>query len=659
MNSLTKHTSTELSIDDAGSRHLKRPDIQHLRGVSVILVILYHSNVYIARSGYLGVDAFFAISGFLITGIIYREGVSRTFSLQEFYLKRIRRLWPSLYFTITITAVLGAFLLTQSEFSSLFGELFGTLTFVNNVVIWRQTGYFHPSSVFDPFLHTWSLSIEEQYYCVIPILMILIRFRRSYVVLLSLTVFSGVCYVALSRYSASAAFFLLPSRAWEFGFGSLASFCVLTGRLGVIRMKARIIAWTIVLFLPILRLSPAEADLSRLAIVSATCFLLVTPSLKKAPRWSSPLEHVGNLSYALYLIHWPLFSLAHCVYLSAELPTLIRSGIILATFVLAEVVTRYIETPIRQIRMRNSRQLVASVVASAAVLSIGFAGYAANSIFARTRIVQEQHGVAGLPIPGCFTEDGIQFKGDCTQTSTPEVLVWGDSFAAHIVPGLLASDVPAMAQASKGQCGPFANFAFLAQPSELRWTIGCLSYNESVLNYIAAHLSIKVVVLSARYSRYVEKAMEFVSNDQGVIREMAGGQTDVVDAFALTVHQIRALHRRVVVVSPPPQASFEVAKCYERRDAGLLVLGQFKSCEIQGSGFDPRSSATTSLIMDMSKAADVPVIWLDASLCQHGECKTEIESTPLYRDRSHLSAAGSAALGRSVGLGRQIWSLAR
>ena len=147
----------------------RRADIQALRGVAVTAVILFHSGLGIAPSGYLGVDMFFVVSGFLISGIIMRQIGNGRFSFQDFYIRRVRRLLPAAYVVLAITLLMAILLSTASAFSHYWQQFLGTLTFSTNIVLWQQINYFNNGAAFEPLLHMWSLAVEEQYYLILPV----------------------------------------------------------------------------------------------------------------------------------------------------------------------------------------------------------------------------------------------------------------------------------------------------------------------------------------------------------------------------------------------------------------------------------------------------------------------------------------------------------
>src|SRR6516165_5401338 len=198
----------------------RNEDIQVLRGIAVSLVVLFHSGTIPIPAGFLGVDVFFVISGFLITSHIIRDVDKQLFSLPRFYMRRARRLLPATYCTLAVTTLAAPFLLVPSSWGNYIKSLFGALTFTANIFLWLQTGYFEQDAAFKPLLHLWSLSIEEQYYLILPLFLLMAPNRwRTPLIAATLLSSAALCFL-LVAYKTSATFFLLPTRVWELMIGS-------------------------------------------------------------------------------------------------------------------------------------------------------------------------------------------------------------------------------------------------------------------------------------------------------------------------------------------------------------------------------------------------------------------------------------------------------
>lgn len=239
--------------------------------------------------------------------------------------------------------------------------------------------------------------------------------------------------------------------------------------------------------------------------------------------------------------------------------------------------------------------------------------------------------------------------------------MWGDSFSQQLIPGLQASGARAIAQASKGQCAPLLGLAPVDGDASTTWARGCLAYNRSVIRYLARTPSVGVVLLSGRYLRYLLPDTRALRQD-GTISPVDAAT--LVDAQMRTTAAIRALGRRVVLVSGLPQADFDVGQCWERRLERLPLIDTTGRCAITPATVHPRYAATLGLMDAFERVAATPVIRLDrgpypaglrsAGLCLAGVCRTVVAGVPLYRDGEHLGAAGSVLIGRRMGLTERV-----
>ncbi|ULQ46706.1 acyltransferase [Flagellatimonas centrodinii] len=207
-----------------------RPDIDGLRAIAVLGVVLYHFGLGPVHGGFVGVDVFFVISGYLITSIIQREVSLGQFTFTGFYERRVRRIFPALFAVLFVTLIAGVLLLLPSDLVRLGYSTLATLFFVSNVLFWRETGYFNTASEYNPLLHTWSLAVEEQFYIGLPILLLLVHRvapRTLKPVLVAGVLGSLALCVLMQADHPSATFFLSPSRAWELLLGSLLAVGIL------------------------------------------------------------------------------------------------------------------------------------------------------------------------------------------------------------------------------------------------------------------------------------------------------------------------------------------------------------------------------------------------------------------------------------------------
>jgi peptidoglycan/LPS O-acetylase OafA/YrhL len=640
-----------------------RVDIQALRGLAILLVLLEHTGIGHPAAGYLGVDIFFVISGFLITSIIARDIALDRFSFKTFYYRRAKRLLPAAYVVFLLTALLSPWFLTQSEQHDFSRQLIGAVTFTGNIALWLQTGYFEGAAHLKPLLHVWSLGIEEQYYLLLPAALVFVpsRFWRLGTLLL-LVLSLGLC-LWFAPLKPGATFYLLPTRGWELALGSLAA---------LLTLDARSRAWLAPLFWPALlvlafipffptRLPHPGLDAVLVCVATMVVILRNHPVVNgKGMRYS--LAAVGEFSYSLYLVHWPLFAFANNAYVS-EVPVGVRVGIALLSGVLGYLLYRCVERPIRGMEFKaRGRFALAAVAASIALI-------AATLVITRvTRSeVDFEHARRGNLGFGNACEFGNEFspKPECRNSADPAILVWGDSFAMHLVPGIVATTTMGVAQATKSVCAPVLDLATIdVGDYQMPWARECIQFNDSVMEYLAANASIKVVVLSSHFGQLVGAT---IAPEVQQMLERSGNQFDERDRdvsatlnhMKETVKRIRSLGKRVVVVAPPPSNGIDMARCIERMASKTLILGSAPNCEISVDEYRRFRARTLDFLERLSMEADIGIIGFDDILCSGASCLTQIHGVAVYRDAGHFTHGGVELLAQKMRLGESIAADAR
>lgn len=435
-----------------------RPEIDGLRALAVVPVILFHAGITGFSGGYIGVDIFFVISGFLITSIILAEQQAGRFSLLSFYERRARRILPALFVVLLCTLPFAWMWLLPESMASLGRGLLGVALFASNVVFWRDSGYFEQAAELNPVLHTWSLAVEEQFYLLFPLFLgLLRRHLPRWTVAMLLTSALGslaVAQWAVDRHP-TAAFFLLPTRGWELLLGSLIAIRVTTrglpatvpamanaaSLLGLGMIVAAIVAFD--------KATPFPGWFALLPTVGTSLVILFATSSTwvgrvLAHRW---LVGVGLVSYSAYLWHQPLFALARHRSIG-EVGEGSFMLLAVASLALAYLTWRFVERPFRD-RQSVGRGLVASLTVGGPLLlaAAGSAAVASNGFerrFAFRQQDREAFQLASIENGWCFysvdTNKALTVGaaghscvlGDRTQV--PSVLLFGDSFAGQYEP---------------------------------------------------------------------------------------------------------------------------------------------------------------------------------------------------------------------------------
>lgn len=344
-------------MNAAGKLLLKyRSDIDGLRAIAVLPVVLFHADLTAFSGGYVGVDIFFVISGFLITGIISREIQNGDFSIITFYERRVRRIFPALFVMFFFTLAAGVFLLLPSDLEKLGASVVAATTFVSNIFFLRTSGYFERTAELNPLLHTWSLAIEEQYYLFFPILlMVLWKFRWNWKVVTSAgLVLSFVYSIYMTDHYTSKAFYLLPSRAWELLLGSIIALGVLPRINNTLLLEILaalgigFIAFAVLVYDPE-TIFPGLAALLPCLGAGLLIFTGQGDYKTTVARILSGrvLVFFGLISYSLYLWHWPIFVFTN--YYSVFPLPLAHSllNVIISVFI-AYLSWQFIENPFRK-----------------------------------------------------------------------------------------------------------------------------------------------------------------------------------------------------------------------------------------------------------------------------------------------------------------------
>lgn len=486
-----------------------RPDIDGLRAISVIAVLVFHAFPDLLPGGFVGVDVFFVISGYVITKHALRELDAGTFSFSGFYARRIRRIFPALLLVLIGLFAFGWQTMLPEEFKQLGKHIVAGAASIANLAFWQEAGYFDVSAEQKPLLHLWSLGVEEQFYLVWPVLLVGVgRFRRSPFWPIAIIGFASflMSVVTLSR-DPVAAFYSPLTRAWEPMLGAFLALRHHTAgdrfvSAGSANVKAGI-------GFALLAASVALVDQSLpfpgwLALGPTVAAYLLIDAGSSATRMqrvlcNRPLVMVGLISYPLYLFHWPLLSALRIVS-SGATPVLWRVIALLACFPLAFLTYRYIETPIR--KSRHPRLVVAALV----VLMAGcaFAGY---NDYSRGGLEFRMARMVGAFADGVdFDRDRIWRRGQCylegddqgfspacvESGSGPIVMLWGDSHAAALS--------PALHSASAGRGVRFAQFSTSGCPPLVGGGKGrCEESNARVLELVRT-LKPATVLLTANWS---------------------------------------------------------------------------------------------------------------------------------------------------------------
>jgi peptidoglycan/LPS O-acetylase OafA/YrhL len=622
-----------------------RREIDGLRALAVVPVVLFHGNFKIFQGGFAGVDVFFVISGYLITSIIYNEILNGDFSIVAFYERRIRRIAPALLFVSIVCLPFAWLWMLPGELNDFGKSLYHVNLFVSNFLFWKETGYFSPSNALKPLLHTWSLSVEEQFYLFFPLVLLAMRRatnRTRICVITCLTLASFVLTQIVPRYDPTANFYLLPTRFWELGAGCLLALHQSHNR-RIDNPHSAVLAMLGLALIVATYLFVSEGDYypgwETVGVVIGTVLVLAYAGPENFVGrllGRAPFVLIGLVSYSLYLWHQPLFALWGLRSLGG-LTSQDYMLLILVALGLAFLTYRFVETPFRNRRLFGRKAIFGVCTSLGVVLIVTGAvtDHLDGFTFRFPQVADANARAWGLgrkcedaAIPACATSDA------------PEMAIWGDSFARHLVNGVMASRPDArLVQLTKSKCAPFVAMTWIPDGESAAWPSECLQNNSDIMNYIANTASLKYVVLSSPFINSMLAPEVLMANGS----HTTGGYDLVRQNMIDTLNQIQSRGVQPVVFAPPPRNGIDKGICVAR----ALKIGVSSSqCRIDARESLAYDRLVIRLMHDVSKL--YPVLDMRPYLCDREKCNVEDMGVPLYENEGHLSANGSERLGKAL-----------
>jgi peptidoglycan/LPS O-acetylase OafA/YrhL len=627
-----------------------RSDVEGLRAIAVLPVILFHYGFGFS-GGFIGVDIFFVISGFLITSLLIKDHTGVGISLSDFWERRVRRIFPALSVMIIISALAGWWILLPEDFMRFGRSLVSQMYFGSNFYFYLHTGYFDPVAESQPFLHTWSLAVEEQFYLFFPLLLLTIRRLRLPLktTLVSIGAVSLLLSILLTPRHPSASFYLLHTRAWELIIGALLAtsradriprpMAELSSALGLGCIASAMFIFDAKTIFPgAAALLPCIG--AALIIQGEAAKQTFISRLLSLP----PLTFTGRLSYSLYLWHWPPIVFSR--YWTIEpLSTVHRLGLLCAVFVISWASWKFVETPFRRRAAAAKRGALFSTAAvcSACLLAAGL--IVANlrgvpsrfpaSIHRYLDVVREWKLPHNRELTMSAAQNGAFFSVGNASDIHPSFLLWGDSHAMSVIPVLeqMANErhIRGLA-ATHASAPPLLGFYCAGRTGGMGEQT--IAYNDAIFDQMR-YFKIRNVLLVGYWSFYQDDAF---TREEGPLhgpREAARGFDSSVNQ---TVKSLQALGCNVFIMLEVPDQYFDAPK--------RLAKAALRRDDLQQIG---RSTADYSREMKRYRElfATGGATVLDASAAftnSVGRCQIEREGECLYRDNSHLSIAGAMLL---------------
>lgn len=623
-----------------------RAEIDGLRAIAVIPVILFHAGFELFSGGFVGVDLFFVISGYLITTILIEDLDGQRFSVFNFYERRARRILPALFFVILVCIPFAWVWMLPNQMKDFSQSLVAVGLFASNVLFWLESGYFDPVAEEKPLLHTWSLAAEEQYYLLFPIFLIIVwgfGRRKVFWMIVLIATISLLISEWGWRNQATANFYLTHSRAWELLAGSIAAFVI--QKRGVQKNNVLSLLGLLAVFFSIIaydQYTPFPSLYTLVPVLGVVLLILFGHQETLSARFLSNRAFVGIglVSYSAYLWHQPLFAFARIrLHEPSEWTFLVLAFL---SLIIAGISWRFVEQPFRSNKDLIHRQSTVFICSIAGILVLIVGGLIGNFSGGFKDATDERRQLSELSLRmavnhGMSSEcDGaFTTSVSCSNSEAPSLVLWGDSFAMHLYQGLYASDPDLnITQHTLSGCSPILSMSRFSSVKgyDLTWARKCLAFNESVYQWLKNEESVEFVVLSSPFG-WVSR--EQVIDGEGVIYNQNFDL--VVDQFSESVKKINSLGVGVVVVSPTPRSGSNTGSCLQKKYKFQSNI----SCDFNYDS-DSYSHAFIKAIEQ-----DVNVYWLSEDICSHGICRAEIGGNFIYRDASHLSQEGSEFLGRT------------
>jgi peptidoglycan/LPS O-acetylase OafA/YrhL len=655
-----------------------RPEIDGLRAVAVLSVVLYHFGFPGLGGGFVGVDVFFVISGYLIGGILWAELTqSGRVSLVRFYIRRFRRLAPAFFAMVAVVSLVGWFVLLPMEYAAFAKSLIAATVYLANVQFWRDAGYFDFGAEEKVLLHTWSLSVEEQFYVVLPIAILLLRHHPRVLHLMLWLGFAGslAASLLLTPRMPEAAFYLFHFRAWELLAGVLLAIAHLQGR----------------------RLSdPVQAGLSMVGLAMVLASVVLVQAGPGFPGWQAIFPvlgtvlilagagqgngvnrllslrgpvFVGLISYSLYLWHWPIFSLSTSWRGSYSGPVE-TAGWIVLSFGLAMLSWRFVERPFRQgpaAAMPGGAVAWRSVFGGMALASAVTLAFAAV-VFLRDGVAQRFGMETRAHIDA--TEDFLQDVSRCAvsaegpltgltlcrigpgEDAPPEVLVWGDSHLRAMMDGVgqaaIEAGVPGIIIWTAG-CPPLFGVTKEESASTAADDRACPEINRQIEAALPELSSVKRVLIMARWSYYAE-GQGYGLDAHNTIRldpAPGSGLEDAPDLMAAalerTVESLSLLGPVTVLRQMPEMPGYT-----SLRAARAMAHGREKEVPamltVPRAEAEARAARADAMLNALAAEGRITLIDGWGKVCDTETCSVLQEGAPIYFDTNHLTNRGALLL---------------
>lgn len=624
-----------------------RPEIDGMRAIAVLGVLLFHAGFPAFSGGYAGVDVFFVISGYLITRIILAAIDAGEFSFIGFFVNRVRRLFPALLATVAVAVIFGGLLFSPPAMKKLAEAAIVSVLGLSNIYFWSEAGYWDLDSVLKPLLHIWSLSLEEQFYLFWPPLLLLAsRAQNSRHARIALVTTLGLASLVaagfLTLHHPRATFFWMPWRAFEFMIGAAVIWLETAAkpgrRLWAEMMAASGLALILISFLAYGDRTPFPFPGALLPCLGSALLIWAGGSCRTARLWTNrPMLWTGRISYPLYLVHWPLI-IYYSWWRFEPLGEFERIGLVIGSFVLALPLHSFVENRFKRSRAPRSSDAVflpASAIAALGIVTLAFTAKLDDGWPWRVQPGRLDPTILAKLTPWC--RDGTGLCGP-----PAAVAMIGDShadqYAGAVAESLKQAGLRGTLYRTVNACALMQD-AYAVEALGDRATNKCRTGQREWRGRIEAESPV-LVILSSFWMYGVSKSYpaRYVSDDSTVMPDLAESRARFERKIAETVAWLTASGRKVIIIGSTVLVDRPPANCYDRPK-----LSGSPDCERLNVVSDPEAQAWLSASFRKLVAGRSDVLYVDvaSALCSTGPCPLAENGTSLYLDRHHLTPYGA------------------
>ena len=647
---------------DKKNAHVYRPDIDGLRAIAILAVIVFHAFPSKLKGGFVGVDIFFVISGYLISSIIMRDVDQGRFSFIRFYINRIKRIFPALLLVLVCCFLFGYYALLSDEFSSLGKHIASGLGFVQNITLYLESGYFDKASDLKPLLHLWSLGVEEQFYLIFPVLLIFAwRFRNRVLNLIILcTVLSFILSIVVIQKDVTLAFYLPLTRFWEMLIGAIIAYLSMYSPVRPfsflkkydlwrqfkenqdIRIKWANVCSFIGLFLLLSsffvikqkRLFPGWWVL--LPTIGALLIIIAGPRawVNRVILANRIMVWIGLISYPLYLWHWPLFSFGKIVFVNQDFPTYVSLSILCLSVFLAWITYQFVEKPIR-FGAHFEKKAFFLLMSGLILLFIGLLTY-----FEKIPTRKKYQSIPDIILATVEWEypknlnrmmiNGVQLYG---LDGASKTFFAGDSNAEQYSPRVVsflknASQGRGAIFLTRGGCLPIRGSETSTENPKR-----CRQLQEDILR-VAKDESIDTIVLSAVWFIYFSNETNWKID--GLSLSTDEGRATAMLSLQKMLKEMARKGRRIFIVSNIPYGVELNPKSLVQRNIfrdELVINNKF----IRKDQFIEKNRAVYDSLKRLTKDNEITFIDPSSFLCADNLCPAiDEDGTVIYTDGAHL-----------------------